>query len=92
MLFILSSRYSDDARLLSEVGYEGNGDPHWQAAKAFAQTVCDNTSGLPASFVIDVGILKTGAWAVIEFNPTWASGIYGCTPDKVLDCLEAAVV
>jgi ATP-grasp domain, R2K clade family 2 len=44
----------------------------------------------PNSYVLDVGKLDTGEYAVIEFNPTWASGIYGADATKVLECLESA--
>ena len=67
------------------VGYEGEADNYWITAKSFAQMVCNETSiELPESFVIDVGLLENNTWAVIEFNPTWASGIYGCNPYEVL--------
>ncbi len=73
------------------VGYEGEGDSLWVDAISFAQRVCTKSSvELVDSFVLDVGLLDTGAWAVIEFNPTWASGIYGCDPFGVLECLVAS--
>ncbi len=75
-----------------QVGYEGRGDELWSEARAFAQRVCDLTSELPRSCVLDIGLLASGQWAVIEFNPTWASGIYGCTPEQVLTCLEASEI
>ncbi|WP_158263859.1 ATP-grasp domain-containing protein [Deinococcus arcticus] len=71
-------------------GYEGADDPFWEAAWSFAQQVCSCTAGLGPSYVIDVGQLRGGAWAVIEFNPTWASGLYGSSPDQVLSCLTAS--
>jgi ATP-grasp domain, R2K clade family 2 len=70
-----------------EVGYEGEGDMFWDGARAFAQSVCAAHGWLPASSVLDIGLLASGAWAVIEFNPVWASGVYGCSPLTVLDCL-----
>lgn len=73
------------------VGYAGEGDTRWLEAVNFAQRVCRKTLiELPESFVLDVGLLDTNVWAVVEFNPTWASGIYGCDPHSVLDCLEAS--
>ncbi len=73
------------------VSNEGEGDSLWADAISFAQRVCTETSvELADSFVLDVGLLRTGAWAVIEFNPTWASGIYGCDPFGVLECLVAS--
>ncbi len=73
-----------------EAGYEGQGDPFWSEARAFAQQVCGAHDFLPVSYVVDVGRLDSGRWAVTEFNPVWASGIYGCSPLAVLDCLAAS--
>ena len=73
------------------VGYEGEGDQHWAGALQLAQTVCSKTRvDLPSSFALDVGLLESGEWAVIELNPTWTSGIYGCSPEQVLKCLESS--
>lgn len=43
---------------------------------------------LPPGLVIDVGKLANGCWAVVEANPAWGSGIYGCDPSKILSVLE----
>lgn len=40
--------------------------------------------------VIDLGFLSTGELVIIESNPAWASGIYGCDLDGVLKVLEVA--
>jgi ATP-grasp domain, R2K clade family 2 len=73
------------------IGYEGEGDPLWQGAIEFARQVASQTKlELPRSVVLDVGLVESGKWAVIEFNPVWASGIYGCDPLRVLECLEAS--
>lgn len=77
---------------LVRCGSEGEGDGLWPEARAFAQQVCQAADFLPGSYVIDVGQLDSGHWAVIEFNPTWASGIYGCSPPEVLACLTASQV
>lgn len=53
--------------------------------------MCD-AADLPASVVIDIGRLDMGTWAVVEFNPTWASGLYACSPAEVLACLAASQV
>lgn len=47
---------------------------------------------IPPAFVLDVGIIKDRGWAVIEVNPAWASGIYGCDPTKILPVLQRACV
>jgi hypothetical protein len=62
------------------------------AALAFAETVVqDDRIGLPPSVVIDVGVISNRGWAVVEANASWASGIYGCDPRKVLQVLSGAV-
>lgn len=73
------------------VGYAGEGDELWAQALAFAGRVCTEAPvNFPLSFALDVGQLDSGDWAVIELNPTWASGIYGCDPHAVLECLVAS--
>ena len=39
---------------------------------------------LPPAFVVDVGVLEDGRWAVVEFNPAWCAGILGADPQRVL--------
>lgn len=38
--------------------------------------------------VIDVGILRGFGWAVVEANPAFGSGIYGCDPEVVLKVIS----
>lgn len=46
---------------------------------------------LPSSVVLDVGKLDTGAWAVVEANQVYSSGMYELTDmDAVLDCILRA--
>lgn len=40
--------------------------------------------------VVDVGLIKGKGLAIIETNQAWASGIYGCGLNGVLDVLEAS--
>ena len=46
---------------------------------------------LPRSVVIDTGYIRGLGWAVIEANPSWGSGLYGCDESLVLDVIAAAV-
>ncbi|MEM6689836.1 MAG: ATP-grasp domain-containing protein [Planctomycetota bacterium] len=63
------------------------------AAKAFAQSVLDcDAVNCPPAFVLDVGLISGRGWAVIEFNECWASGIYSCDPERVLETLVRACV
>jgi ATP-grasp domain-containing protein len=43
---------------------------------------------MPPAFVMDVGQITNRGWAVVEANPAWASGIYGCDPTKILPVLK----
>ena len=58
------------------------------AATEFANAVlnCDEIR-CPPAFVLDVGLIADRGWAVVEFNQCWASGIYACDPEKVLQTL-----
>lgn len=55
-----------------------------------ATLLSDADIGVPPAFVLDVGIIEGRGWAVIEANPCWAAGIYGCDPAAVLDVVRAA--
>lgn len=48
--------------------------------------------GLAGPCVIDVGVIPGKGWAVIETNPAWASGLYGCDPGEALKVMEQAVL
>jgi hypothetical protein len=41
--------------------------------------------------VIDVGRIPGKGWAIIETNPAWASGLYGCDPVAALKIMEKAM-
>ncbi|RYX84296.1 DUF4343 domain-containing protein [bacterium] len=41
--------------------------------------------------VIDVGILRGFGWAVVEANPAWGAGFYGCDPRKALGVIASCV-
>jgi hypothetical protein len=54
-------------------------------AVSFAERLlADNSVVIPPSVVLDVGFIQDRGWAVVECNPSWASGIYGCEPRQVL--------
>ncbi|MDX1934734.1 MAG: ATP-grasp domain-containing protein [Capsulimonadales bacterium] len=48
----------------------------------------DRSVELPPAVAIDVGIIPDRGWAVVEANPVWGAGIYGCSPSAVLDVLN----
>lgn len=59
-----------------------------QAVERFIQELGDNQ---PPAYTLDVGRNEdTGEWLIIEANPAWSSGIYGCDPASVIKVLEVA--
>jgi hypothetical protein len=64
-----------------------------RAATEFATALlADRAVELPNAVVIDIGRIRARGWAVVEANPAWCSGIYGCDPAAVLKVLEEAVI
>lgn len=49
-----------------------------------------SSNRFPPSFVMDVGAIEDRGWAVVEFNPTWCSGVLGADPRQVLKALQRA--
>ena len=47
---------------------------------------------LPPGVVVDIGKIKGHGWAVVEANPAWSSGIYGCDPSLVLPVVASACI
>ena len=47
---------------------------------------------LPPVVVLDIGKIAGKGWAVVEANPSWASGLYGCDPKQTLIALSLATV
>lgn len=63
-------------------------DSEMAAARDFVgQLLADEHVVLPPAIVIDIGKIEGKGWAVVEANPAWGSGIYGCNPDAVLNAL-----
>ena len=68
-------------------------DEEYGEAVAFAERVLgDRRVALPPAVVLDVARLRSGNWVVIEVNPCWASGVYGCDPEEVLRVVRRACV
>jgi hypothetical protein len=42
--------------------------------------------------VVDVGLLSSFGWAVVEANPAFGAGIYDCNPQRVLEVVKGCVV
>ncbi len=45
---------------------------------------------LPPAFVLDIGITAENGWAVVEGNPCWGAGLYGCSPSSALKTIRHA--
>jgi hypothetical protein len=46
---------------------------------AFARKLLfDDGVDVPPAFVLDVGLIASRGWAVVEMNPVWCSGLLGC--------------
>jgi hypothetical protein len=84
--FFTLSAYKQNSELLSSELNPWYGDTdEFSDAKLFIQSLLkDYRIPLPPSFVIDIGRIAGKGWAVIEANPAWASGIYGCDPKEAL--------
>ena len=75
-----------------------NASGEWYASESeitealnFAEgLLSDSSVRVPPSVVIDIGIIEGRGWAVVEANPAWASGIYGCDPQEVLSVIARA--
>ncbi len=66
-------------------------DPQNSEAARFAEEVYQAASAqTPPAVVIDVGIVNTESWAVVEANPCFGAGIYQGSPEGILGVLELA--
>jgi hypothetical protein len=62
-----------------------------KAAQDFCElALADASMEVPEVVVVDVGIVDNHGWAVVESNAAFASGIYGCDPERVLPLLLRA--
>jgi len=63
-----------------------------EEALSFANEVlCDASVELPPACTLDVGLSSGGEWSVIEANPCWGAGLYGCDPMEVLLTIGSAI-
>jgi hypothetical protein len=61
-----------------------------EAVEFCSEFLRDSKVRTPAACVIDVGIIRSTGWGVIECNAAWSSGIYGCDGAAVLPVLLKA--
>ncbi len=64
------------------------GEPRDFVEQLLFDIECDGLETVPS--VIDVGRIPGKGWAIIESNPAWASGLYGCDPVAALKVMAAA--
>lgn len=74
---------------INEPNYHKMVDKRYEDPRRFVSDLMILTSPQVPS-VIDVGTIRGVGMAVIETNPAWASGLYGCDPDSVLEVLEVS--
>ncbi|WP_164711054.1 ATP-grasp domain-containing protein [Euzebya pacifica] len=73
-----------------EPGWDAASRPtETSAARAFAEAAVASGPS-PEALVVDVGLLASGRWVVVEANAPWASNPYGCDLRLVVDCVVAA--
>lgn len=65
------------------------GAPDPSEAVVFAQMVVDQVAG-PAGWVLDVGRLEDGSWAVVEANAAWSANPYHSDPRGVVVAVLAS--
>lgn len=64
-----------------------------QEADSFARRVLDDPAvASPPAFVLDIGRITNVGWAVVEANPAWGSGLYGCDASRVLSVVRRACI
>ena len=91
---VATSAYWRDGELArDEKGEWRFQDGEEDASRAFAESVlADARVAMPPACTLDVGRLSDGSWAVIEANPCWGAGLYGCEPKEVLLAIRDAIV
>lgn len=50
----------------------------------------DGAVWLPPAVTLDVVRIVCRGWAVVELNPVWSSGLYGCDAASMLPALRRA--
>jgi ATP-grasp domain, R2K clade family 2 len=86
------SPYSRNGELIqNEQGqWLATSEENQNAIELCQNLIAEYSENIPPAVVIDIGEIEGRGWAVVEANPCWASGIYGCEPVKVLKVLKRA--
>ena len=67
------------------------GDEEFEMREFLSTILADPEVALPPACVLDVGVIDGAGWAIIEANPCWGAGLYGCSPAAVLETIRRAV-
>ena len=83
-----------DGQVVAWSPYLSFGRPVWKpqsagrlpaSLKSFCGRLIERMGdALPPAFVVDIGVVDDGGWAVVEFNPAWCSGILGADVEGAL--------
>lgn len=89
----ISSYWRGDTSTRDEEGFYPAPPDELEAAHEFAARVMKaSTRGFgDMGVVVDVGRIRDFGWAVIEANPAYGAGLYGCDPQKVLNVIAHCV-
>lgn len=81
-----------DGKVMDLAFYEGKGSESVAIAfvSAFLREI--ERYDFPRTFVLDLGFNEQIGFFIIEFNSTWGSGLNGCAPEKIAECVEAATL
>ncbi len=82
-----SSYWRGDASTRDANGAYPSPPDELQAAIELARKAARSSFGQSA-VVIDIGIIRGFGWAVVEANPAFGAGIYGCDAEKVLQVIS----
>ncbi|HSI84219.1 MAG TPA: ATP-grasp domain-containing protein [Candidatus Methylacidiphilales bacterium] len=75
-----------------KAGAESDGEGEEDGARAFMTAFLNDAEvQLPPACVVDIGLIEGKGWAVIEANPCWGAGLYGCEVFAALQTIRRAV-
>lgn len=82
----LSPYWRNGALAQNEAGDWPFLDTEEAEARAFLETILASPEvELPPACVLDIGRTSGGEWAIIEANPCWGAGLYGCHAPAALE-------
>ncbi|MEZ6009899.1 MAG: ATP-grasp domain-containing protein [Planctomycetota bacterium] len=84
--FVLHGKVATASQYAAGGGLAIDGAP--EDAMRFLHRFLTSGSTTPPALALDVGHIVGRGWAVVEANPAWGAGTYGCDPARVLPVLE----